>query len=67
MMQHATITSTRYHMCYNFSQFSMVWGLFATAYHALLSNLYKKMDISIFLKKLTVTRGNPLQIAPKSC
>ena len=27
----------------------------------------KKMDINIFLKILTVTRGNPLQIAPKLC
>ena len=29
--------------------------------------IYKKMYINMFFKKLTVTRGNPLQIAPKPC
>ena len=36
-------------------------GLFATGYHALLSNLLKKPTL-IFFKQLTVTRGKGLQI-----
>ena len=49
-----------------FSQFSMVWGLFATV-TTRYRQIHKKMYINIFFKKLTVTRGNPLQIAPKPC
>ena len=40
-----------------FSQFSMVWGLFAT-----ITTRYRqiyKISILFFLKKLTVTRGTP--------
>ena len=54
------------HVCV-FTQFSMVLGLFATRYHALLSNLLKKCILIFFLKKLTVTHGNALQIASKPC
>ena len=56
------------------SQSSMVWRLFPMTYHALPSNLYKKMYI-FFLKQLRVNvvtrwegeRGNPLQIVLKPC
>ena len=47
---------------YIFSKFSMVWGYWqcvTTRYH----QIYKKIYINIFLKKMTVTRGNALQIA----
>ena len=37
---------------YIFTQFSMVLGQFATRYHALLSNIFKKVYINIFLKKI---------------
>ena len=46
---------------YIFSKFSMVWGYLqrvTTRYH----EIYKKILI-FFLKKMTVTRGNALQIA----
>ena len=51
---------------YIFCQCSMVWGLFATVYYALPSNLQKKMYINIFKKKTMVTCGNPLQIVPQT-
>ena len=47
---------------YIFSKFSMVWGYLqrvTTRYH----QIYKKIYINIFFKKMTVTRGNALQIA----
>ena len=47
---------------YIFSKFRMVWGYLqrvTTRYH----QIYKKIYINIFLKKMTVTRGNALQIA----
>ena len=53
-------------LSYIFCQFTMVWGLFETVYHALLSNLQKKMYINIFKKKTMVTCGNPLQIVPQT-
>ena len=46
---------------YIFTQFSMVLGLFATRYR----QIYKKMYVNIFVKEMTVTRGNPLQITQK--
>ena len=49
---------------YILCKFSMVWGLFATVYHALPSNLQKKRML-IFKKKTVVTPGNPLQIVPQ--
>ena len=67
-MESITITSTHYHMRYDTRYIHFLsglhgLGLFATGYHVLLSNLYKKMYINIFLNKLTVARGNPLQVA----
>ena len=49
-------------LLYIFSQFSMVWGYLqrvTTRYH----QIYKKIYINIFLKILTVTDSNLLQIA----
>ena len=49
---------------YIFCKFSMVWGYLqhvTTRYH----QIYKKIYINIFLKKMTVTHGNALQIAQK--
>ena len=43
------------------SEFCMVWELFAMHYHALPSDLQKNIS-QYFLKKITVTRGNALQI-----
>ena len=53
-MQRVIISSTCYHT------FSMVWGLLATSYHALPSNVLKKY---ILMLKKTITRDNTLQIA----
>ena len=47
---------------YSFSKFSMVWAYLqrvTTRYR----QIYKKIYINIFLKKMTVTHGNELQIA----
>ena len=45
---------------YIFSKFSMVWGLLATSYHTLPSDVLKKY---ILMLKKTITRDNTLQIA----
>ena len=48
-------------LLYIFSKFSMVWGYLqrvTTRYH----QIYKKIYINTFFKKMTVTRGNALQI-----
>ena len=49
-----------------FSQFDMVWELFATVYYTLPSIFFKSIIIVFFIN-LSVTRGIPLQIALKRC
>ena len=67
-MQRVTITSTCYHMRYHTFSLSLAWsGGYLERITMRYSQIYKKIHINIFLKKLTVTRGNPLQIAPKPC
>ena len=47
---------------YSFSKFSMVWNYMqrvTTRYRQIYKNIY----VNIFLKKMTVTHGNALQIA----
>ena len=52
--------TTRFHnlnilpLLYIFSHFSMVWGLSATSYHALRSNLFKKCISIFFLKNCLI-------------
>ena len=68
-MQRVTKNSTSYHMRYDTFSLSLAWfwgylQWLATRY----CQIYKKkMYINTFLKKLTVMRGNPLQIASKPC
>ena len=63
-MQRITITLTCYHMRYHTFSFSLAWfGVICNALPRVSVTFTKKMYISIFFKKLTVTRGNPLQIA----
>ena len=67
-MQRIAITSTCYHMRYHTFSLRLAWsGSYLERITTRYSQIYKKMYINIFLKKLTVTRGNPLQIAPKPC
>ena len=66
-MQHVTIASPHYHTRYYTFSLSLAPKLFATGYHALPSNIYKKMYINIIFEKWTITRGHPLQIASKPC
>ena len=69
-----TYNATHYHnfnmlphvLLYIFSQFIMVWRLFATGYHASPSIFLKNINIH-FNINLMVTRGNLLQIAPEPC
>ena len=67
-MEHIIITSMHCHL--RFHTFFLSVALFGgylqratTRYR----QIYKKMYINIFKKKLTVTRSNPLQAAPKPC
>ena len=63
-MQRITITLTCYHMRYHTFSLSLAWfGVICNALPRVSVTFTKKMYISIFFKKLTVTRGNPLQIA----
>ena len=63
-MQRITITLTCYHMRYHTFSFSLAWfGVICNALPRVSVTFTKKMYISIFFKKLTVTRGNSLQIA----
>ena len=60
------ITSMRYHMRYHTFSLSLalLWGYFqrvTTRYH----QIYKTNVYQYFFNKLTVVRGNALQIAPK--
>ena len=47
---------------YIFTQFSMLWGYLQRVTKRY-CQIYKKISINIIYKKLTVTGGNPLQIA----
>ena len=64
-MEHITITSMHYHMRYH--TFSPRLALFGSYLQRVTVKFIKKMYITIFLKKLTVMRGNSLPVAPKSC
>ena len=64
-MERITVTSTGYHMRYYTFSLSLAWfGGYLQRVITRCRQIYFKKCISIFFK-LTVTRGNPLQIAPK--
>ena len=55
-------------MCYHTFPLSLAWfGGYLQRVTTRYRQTYKKMYINILLKKLTVTRGNPLQIGTKPC
>ena len=59
-----TTTSAHYHMRYHIFSFSLIW--FESIWNGITRNtgkLIKKMHFNISFKKLTTTRGNPLQIS----
>ena len=65
-MERITTVSMRY---YTFS-LSLAWfGGYLQQVTTRYRQIYKKKQMynNVFFKKLTVTRGNPLQIAPKPC
>ena len=63
-MQRVTITSTHYHTRYCKFSPSLAWfGAISNSIPSVTFKYIKKTYINIFSKKLTVTRGNPLQIA----
>ena len=65
-MERITITSMRYHMCYHTFCLSLAWfGGYWQRVTTPYRQIYKKKYY--FFKKMTVTRGNPLQRAPKPC
>ena len=68
-MERITTVSMRYHMRYHTFSPSLAWfgGYLQQATTRYRQIYKKKMYNNVFLKKLTVTRGNPLQIAPKPC
>ena len=58
----------RYHTGYHAFSRSLAWlEGYLQRVTARYRKIYKKMHIYIFFKKMTVRRGNPLQIAPKLC
>ena len=58
----------RYHMRYDTFSLSLAWfGDYLQRFTTRYRQIYEKMYTNSFLKKLTVTRGNPLQIASKPC
>ena len=62
-MQNVTITSMCYFACYHTFSLSLAWfGAICNALPRVTIKFIKKY-ILIFFKKMTVTRGNALQIA----
>ena len=65
-MERITVTSTGYHMRYYTFSLSLAWfGGYLQRVTTRYRQIYFKNVYQYFLKKLTVTRGNPLKIAPK--
>ena len=65
-MERITVTSTGYHMRYYTFSLSLAWfGGYLQRVTTRCRQIYLKNVYQHFLKKLTVTRGKPLQIAPK--
>ena len=63
-MQNVTITSMCYFTCYHTFSLSLAWfGAICNALPRVTIKFIKKIYINIFFKKMTVTRGNALQIA----
>ena len=64
-MQRVTITSTCYHTRYSAFSFSLAWfGAICNGLRRVTVKFIKKLILIFFLKKkLTITRGNLLQIA----
>ena len=64
-MERITITSTRYNIRYH--TFSLSLASFGGYLQRVTVKFIKKCMLIFFLKKLTVTRGNPLQTDLKPC
>ena len=63
-MQNVTLTSTCYFTRYHIFSLSLAWfGVICNALPRVTIKFIKKIYINIFLKEMTVTRGNTLQIA----
>ena len=66
-MERITITSTHYHMRHHPFSLTLVWFggdlQWATTRH---HQIYQTMFINIFFKKMTLTRGNQLQMLPQT-
>ena len=63
-MQNVAVTSTCYFTCYHTFSLSLTWfGAICNALPRITLKFIKKIYINLFLKKMTVTRGNALQIA----
>ena len=63
-MQNVTITSMCYFTCYHTLSLSLAWfGAICNALPCVTIKFIKKYILIFFLKKMTVTRGNALQIA----
>ena len=63
-MQNVTITSMCYFTCYHTFSLSLAWfGAICNALPRVTIKFIKKYILLFFKKKMTVTRGNALQIA----
>ena len=63
-MQNVTITSMCYFTCYHTFSLNLAWfGAICNALPRVTIKFIKKYILILFLKKMTVTRGNALQIA----
>ena len=63
-MQNVTITSTCYITRYHIFSLSLVWfGVICNALPRVTIKFFKKYILIFFKKKMTVKRGNTLQIA----
>ena len=66
-MQNVTITSMCYFTRYHTFSLSLAWfGAIWNALPRVTIKFIKNIYINIFLKKMTVTRGNKLQIAQEN-